>query len=91
MVQVMLQLPGTNLQLPVNIPAETILPALTKYIPKLSLATNAAVTTASSSTVAKQEPQKVDTSLVHMALVSDRDYDNAVRLTGDLLLFVMIY
>jgi len=90
MVQVMLQLPGTNLQLPVNIPAETILPALTKYIPKLSLAANV-VTTASSATVTKQAPQKADTtSLVYMAVVSDRDYDNAVRLT-DLLMFVMYW
>jgi len=75
MVQVMLQLPGSNLQLPVNIPAETILPALTKYLPKWSPTTNA-----SSGTVVKQEPQKIDTALVPMFVISSRDYNNVVRL-----------
>ena len=79
MVQVMLQLPGSNLQLPVNIPAETILPALTKYLPKWSPTTNV-VTTASSGTVVKQEPHKIDTALVPMFVISSRDYNNVVRL-----------
>lgn len=62
MVQVMLQLPGTSFQLPVNIPAETILPALTKYLPKLPPAMNT-VTTASPVTITNQEPPKIDTTL----------------------------
>ena len=65
MVQVMLQLPGTNYQLPVNIPAETILPALSKYLPNLTPATSA-VTTVSSGNVTKHIPLKTDTGLVYM-------------------------
>jgi len=64
MVQVMLQLPGTTYQLPVNIPAETILPALTKYLPKLPTVTSAVTTADSSGSAAKHMPQKKDTSLV---------------------------
>jgi len=63
-VQVMLQLPGTSYQLPVNIPAETILPALTKYLPKLPSVTNAVTMADNTGSVAKHVPQKMDTALV---------------------------
>jgi len=79
MVQVMLQLPGSNYQLPVNIPAETILPALTKYLPKLPPAT-VAVTTGSSGIILKQEAQKVDAGLVWMSLINGTFYDSSDHL-----------
>ena len=63
-VQVMLQIPGTSYQLPVNIPAEAILPALTKYLPKLPAATNATMAADNPSSVPKHVPQKMDTDLV---------------------------
>ena len=68
MVQVMLQLPGTDYQLPVNIPAETILPALTKYLPKLPPATVAVTTADSSTVITKLAAAKTEAGLVLMSL-----------------------